>query len=203
MKGMAVRSLLSSVIVFSVAALVACQAGPPPNRGQSGYRMDPSRNAANELRARSPRSPDLVEATEKMAMDIASRLDVNNRLSPPVVVVGQIENRTSMPHQNWRAFLIRLRGLLTNSDTSTRHGMRFVRERSFIEQQRQREYGTAAGYQSSAEYVLTCEVYDLPSGGTNYFLLDYQLVQLREATGGPNLGPGAIVWENKYEVKFR
>ena len=108
-----------------------------------------------------------------------------------------------MPHKNWQVFLVRLRGLLTNSDTSTRHGMRFVRERSYIEQQRQREYGTTDGYKSNADYVLTCEIYDLPSGGTNYFLLDYQLVQLRETTSGPNIGPGAIVWENKYEVKFQ
>lgn len=196
-------SLLRIALVASLAALGACHAGPPPNYGQSGYRMDPSRDSATELRSQSPRSPDLMEATETMAMDISRRLDVNNAESPPVIVVGEIENRTSMPYQNWQVFLVRLRGLLTNSDTSTRHGMRFVRERAYIEQQRQREYGTDEGYESNADYVLTCEVYDLPSGGTNYFLLDYQLVQLRETTSGPNLGPGAIVWENKYEVKFQ
>jgi hypothetical protein len=196
-------SLLRIALAASIASLAACQTGPPPNYGQSGYRMDPSRDSVAELRNQSPRSPDLMEATETMAMDIAGRLDVNNTESPPVIVVGEIENRTSMPYQNWQVFLVRLRGLLTNSDTSTRHGMRFVRERSYIEQQRQREYGTDEGYQSLADYVLTCEVYDLPSGGTNFFLLDYQLVQLRETTSGPNLGPGAIVWENKYEVKYQ
>ena len=51
--------------------------------------------------------------------------------------------------------------------------------------------------------MLTCEIYDLPSGGTNYYLFDYQLVQLREAETGPDVGRGAIVWENSYEVKFQ
>ena len=72
-----------------------------------------------------------------------------------------------------------------------------------MEQQRRREHGTSGGYQSSADYVLTCEVFDLPAGRTNYYLLDYQLVQLRKATSGPDVGAGAIVWENTYEVKFQ
>ena len=58
-------------------------------------------------------------------------------------------------------------------------------------------------YESRADYVLTCEVYDLPRGGTNYYLLNYQLVQLRDAVTGPDVGSGAIVWENSYEVKFQ
>ena len=70
---------------------------------------------------------------------------------------------------------------------------------------REREYGEGASdsYRSRADYVLTCEMWEMPSGGTWYYLLDYQLVQLRDAETGPNLGAGAIVWENKYEVKFQ
>ena len=83
-----------------------------------------------------------------------------------------------------------------------------MRERDYIEAQRDREYGgkdpasTSIAYQSAADYMLTCEVFDLPAGGSQYFLLDFQLVQLRAAASGPNVGPGAIVWENMYEVKF-
>ena len=112
-----------------------------------------------------------------------------------------------MREQNYQVFLARLRSELNAS--GARHGLEFVRERQYIEQQRDREYGgkepdsTAAAYKSRADYVLTCEIYDLPSGGTNYYLLDYQLVQLRAADTGPDVGPGAIVWENMYEVKFQ
>ncbi len=197
------------LIGLALAVLAGCQATPPVNRGQSGYRMDPTHDSPSELGSRSLRSADLVTATDRMAQDIARRLDISNPQSPPVIFVGQIENRTSMPYQNFQVFGARLRSLLTGSETSTRHGLQFVRERRFVEQQRQREYGekdpasTAGAYQSRADYVLTCEVYDLPSGGTNYFLLDYQLVQLRDAASGPDVGAGAIVWENKYEVKFQ
>ena len=88
--------------------------------------------------------------------------------------------------------------------------MDFRRERAFVEQQRAREYGTADpirspdAYESRAEYVLTAIVSDLPRGGTDYFLIEYQLVQLVDrAVSGPDLGPGAIVWGNFYEVKYQ
>jgi len=135
------------------------------------------------------------------------RVDINNRASPPKIFVGEIENKTSRPHQNYQVFLQRLRAQLNAS--GARHGLEFIRERQYIEQQRNREYGnkqpdsTAAAYESGADYVLTCEIFDLPSRGTNYFLLDYQLVQLRDATSGPDRGSGTIVWENSYEVKFQ
>ena len=191
------------MIGLTLPVLFACQSHAPPNRGHTGARMDPSRDAASEVHTGTLRSADLVTATDRMAQDIASRLDVTNRQSPPRIVVGRIENRTSMPHQNYQVFLTRLRAQLMSSGSSS--GLEFIRDRRFIEQQQEREYGAGAsdGYQSRADYVLTCEMWDMPSGGTWYYLLDYQLVQLRDAETGPNLGAGAIVWENKYEVKFQ
>src|SRR5690606_29582792 len=120
-----------------------------------------------------PRSADLIAATDQMAQDIAQRLDITNRESPPRIFVGLIENKSSQRNQNYQVFLARPRSQLNAS--GARHGLEFVRERAFVEDQRSREYGgkdaasTAAAYQSRADYVLTCEVYDLPSGGANYF----------------------------------
>ena len=201
------RTLPTLIVASGLLLLAACQATPPDNRGQSGYRVDPTRDAPSELWTRAPRSQDLVTATDTMAQDIASRLDIANRESPPRIFVGKIENHSVMPEQNYQVFLVRLRGQLQAS--GARHGLEFIRERQYIEQQRDREYGgkdpqsTAAAYESRADYVLTCEIYDLPSGGTNYYLFDYQLVQLRAAETGPDVGRGAIVWENTYEVKFQ
>ncbi len=191
------------MIGLTLPALFACQATAPVNRGQSGYRMDPTRDAHSELHTGTLRSADLVTATDTMAQDIAGRLDITNRASPPRIVVGDIENRTSMPHKNYQVFLTRLRAQLMSS--GAHNGLEFIRDRSFVERQRAREHGveSAAEYESRADYVLSCEVWDMSSGGTQYYLLDYQLVQLREAKTGPDLGPGAIVWENKYEVKFQ
>ena len=201
------RTLLMTTLAAGLLLLTACQATPPDNRGQSGYRVDPTRDAPSELGNRAPRSADLVNATDRMAQDIASRLDIADRDSPPRIFVGKIENPSVMPEQNYQVFLVRLRAQLQSS--GTRHGLEFIRERQYLEEQRDREYGgkdpdsTAAAYKSRADYVLTCEIYDLPSGGTNYYLFDYQLVQLREAETGPDVGRGAIVWENSYEVKFQ
>ena len=197
------RTAATVMIGLVLPALVACQATAPINQGRSGHRMDPTRDAPSELHTRTLRSADLVTATDTMAQDIASRLDVNDPDNPPRIFVGEIENQTSMPHQNYQIFLTRLRAVLMSS--GARYGLEFIREWDFVERQRAREYGggAAAEYKSRADYVLTCDVYDMPSGGTRYYLLDYQLVQLREAATGPNLGAGAIVWENKYEVKFQ
>jgi hypothetical protein len=44
----------------------------------------------------------------------------------------------------------------------------------------------------------------MPGNSSNYYLMTFQLVQLTSnATTGPNVGAGAIVWENSYEVKFQ
>jgi hypothetical protein len=198
------------VLAFPLLALVFIFAGcesAPKNRGSSGGRMDPTSDAPSEVGSLDLRSADLVAATDRMAADMAGRLDITNRASPPKVFVGEIENKTSAPEQNYQVFLQRLRAQLNSS--AARHGMTFIRERQFVEDQRSREYdgrdpdATSAAYRSAADYVLTCEVHDLPNSGTNYFLLDYQLVQLRDAAGGPDVGAGVIVWENSYEVKYR
>ena len=165
--------------------------------------MDPTRDAPSERASHAFRSADLVAATDAMAQDIAWRLAFDDRNAPPRIVLGTIENRTDVPQPNYQVFLARLRAQLMSC--GARHGLEFVRERAFIEAQRSREYAYAepAAFESRADYVLTCVIYAMRSGGTHYYMLDYQLVQLRDAEGGPDLGPGAIVWENKYEVKFQ
>jgi len=197
------RTAAIVMIGLTLPTLFACHPTGPVNRGYSGSRIDPTRDGYSEAHTGSLRSADLITATDMMAQDIAGRLDITDRDSPPRIVVGEIENRTSMPHKSYQVFLTRLRAQLMSSGAS--NGLEFIRERSFVERQRDREYGRGSGdeYESRADYLLSCEVRDMPSGGTQYFLLDYQLVQLRDAKTGPDLGPGAIVWENKYEVKFQ
>lgn len=198
--------LAAALLAALTLPLTGCNS-TPKNRGSSGGRMDPTSDAPSESGSLDLRSADLIAATDRMAEDMARRLDINNQKSAPKIFVGEIENKTNRPHQNYQVFLQRLRAELDAS--GARHGMQFIRERQFVEKERQREYGnkdpesTAAAYKSKADYVLTCEVFDLPNRGTNYYLLDYQLVQLRDASSGPDTGAGTIVWENKYEVKFQ
>jgi hypothetical protein len=199
-------SLTVAITTATIVLMTACQS-PPKNQGTTGGRMDPSHDSPYELGSTGLKSADLVTATDTMARDIAQRLDITNTESAPKIFVGEIENKTSDRNFNYQVFLARLRAELNAS--GARHGLEFIRERDFIETQRAREYGTkqadstASAYKSRADYVLTCEIYDLPSAGTNYYLLDYQLVQLRAASSGPDVGSGAIVWENSYEVKYQ
>lgn len=201
-----IRPVISIALVAAALCLAGCNS-PPQNRGTSGNRMDPTHDASSEIGGTTLRSGDLVEATDRMARDIASRLDITNPGNPPRIVVGEIENNSSVRNQNYQVFLARLRAQLNSS--GSRYGLEFIRERQFVEQQRDREYGgkdpaaTEELDASRADYVLTCEVYDLPSAGTNYFFLSYQLVQLRPATTGPNRGTRVVVWENSYEVKYQ
>jgi len=187
--------------------LAACSTPPPPsNQGRAGGRVDPTTDAWSESGGTQLRSQDLVEATDTMAMSIAQRLDVTNRESPPRIVVGELVNRTSNPERNYQIFLTRLRALLNTS--GAREGLEFVRERAFIEEQRDREFGgrdfdsSSVAYRSRADYMLTGTVDDMRSGNTNYVFMSVQLVQLREAATGPGRGAADIVWEGFYEVKF-
>lgn len=203
------RLILIAAAFASMLALLAGCSSPPANRGASGGRMDPASDSPSEYGTLDLRSQDLVTATDRMARDIAQRLDISNRDNPPRIFVGEIENQTTRPERDYQVFANRLRAQLLSSETSTRSGLDFRRERAFVEQQRNREFGgkdpdkTAAAYRSEAEYVLTCIVQDMPTRGTNYYLLEYQLVQLVDkAVSGPDVGPGAIVWSGFYEVKF-
>lgn len=203
---MIARSIACFAAASAVAMLVAGCNTPPENRGQSGYRIDPTHDSPGELDSTDLRSADLVNATDAMARDIAQRLDIVNATSKPRIVIGKIENKTRMPHQNYQVFLARLRAQLQAS--GAREGLEFIAERARMEQARNSEFGStsedsAATYASRADYMLTCEIYDLPSGYSNYYLLDYQLIQLRDAATGPDVGSAAIVWENSYEVKYQ
>jgi hypothetical protein len=200
---MSFRAAVPAVLLL----LSACQSGPE-NLGRSGGRLDPTHDSPVEVGVLDLRSADLVTATDHMAQDIAGRLDITNRSYPPRIVVGRIENRTGRPEQDYQVFLGRLRSQLLSS--GARHGLDFRRERGFVEQQRAREYGVNDPqrsphlYRSEAEYVLTCVISDLPAGGTVYYHLDFQLVQLvDEAISGPDVGPGAIVWSGFHEVKYQ
>lgn len=202
------RTLPAAALFASVVLLSACASTSPPNRGTSGQRMDPTRDAASETGDLNLRSADLVEATDRMARDIASRQDINNPDNPPIFFVGPVINETSQPHQNYQIFANRLRAVLLAS--GSRNGLDIRQDRDFVERMRQIEYGTTndpdsgTRYASENEYVLTCIVQDLPTRGTNYYLLEYQLVQLKDyASSGSSRGPGAIVWSNFYEVKFQ
>src|SRR5436190_13050533 len=83
-----VRTLFLCAVTIAVAA--GCHSAPPANRGTSGGRMDPTRDSTSELGSKDLHSADLINATDQMAADIASRLDITNPASPPKIFVGDM-----------------------------------------------------------------------------------------------------------------
>ncbi|MFK7961037.1 MAG: hypothetical protein AB8G96_10980 [Phycisphaerales bacterium] len=198
-------AIIAGGILLTVAA--GCETAPR-TYGSAGGRMDPANDAPSEWGSGGLRSTELVNWSDKMAADIAGRIDIVDPTNPPVIVVGEMVNRTStLGPQNLDVFLVRTRGRLTSS--GARHGLRFVRERGFVEDARASEYGdrTAGSapqdYTSLADYMLTGEIFDLPSGQTDFYLMSFQLVQLRDAASGPDVGRGVLIWEGQSEVKYQ
>ncbi len=202
----AAARLAGLLAAATLPALAACQT-PPQRYGETGGRVEVTRDAPSEFGSRSPRSTDLVNATDRMAQAIAGRPDIVDPANPPTIVLGNVANRTtSIGPGDLDVYLVRLRATLNQSLEG--RGIRFVRERAFVQDARASEYGNEPGsapqdYRSIADYLLTAEIFDMPRGGTNYYLISFQLVQLREAAGGPDTGAGVIVWEGSYEVKFQ
>ncbi len=203
---LAARPLATGLAAASVLLLAACET-PPQRFGEAGGRVEPTRDAPSEMGVRSPRSTDLVNATDRMAASIANRPDIVDPASPPTIVLGEVENRTTtIAPGDLDIYLVRLRANLNQAFAG--RGINFVRERAFVQDARASEFGNEPGsapqdYRSRADYVLVAQMFDMPRGGTNFYLISFQLVQLRDAAGGPDRGAGDIAWEGTYEVKFQ
>lgn len=162
----------------------------PQNRGTPGeYRVE-----SRTDRERGLGSADVTVATDQMTASIANEPRVRKvDGQPTIIVMDRIENRTSMPSQDYQLFLARIRASLNQS--GARDALQFVETRYRADAIKERE-GLPPGQHGTTrtvpEYALTGAFYDLPRGGTNYYLLTFQLVDLRNEM---------VVWENSYEVK--
>jgi len=181
--------------VTCLAALIAasgCQSNPPrvENRGATT-------TAPLDKRLPSERglgSKDLVTATDEMVESIANHPEFINAPYRVQIVMDQVVNRTTMPARDFDIYLARIRAHLNES--GARYNLGFVLPKADIEHLRRKEGLDPAGssdFASKADYVLRGVFYDAPSGGTNTYLLTFQIVDLHDAQ---------ITWEGSYEVKF-
>ena len=194
---------MSRIALFSLFVLiwaVGCSS-PARNRGRTPVkdldRRDPSEHGLA--------SKDLTTATDAMVQSIAAHPDFRNAKHRTVVVMSRVRNRTSRPNKDFDIYLARIRVNLNRS--GARRNIGFVESKSNVEAEREREgigssggsefedpdADPSGGYRSKARYVLKGVFFDAPSGGTNTYLLTFQLFRLSD---------GEIVWEDSYEVKF-
>jgi len=146
-----------------------------------------------DKRDRGLQSKNVVEASDQMSMDLLAIPQLADSPTQWNVVVTGMENATVNRRQNYDIFINRLRSNLAKQG----HGrIQLIenRERYRGTQERELEGEVPrpgpAGVQP--QYALHGEVTDLPNRGTDYYLFNFVLTDLRTRVR---------IWENSYEVR--
>jgi hypothetical protein len=181
------RSFMMTLAGSCVAGLSACAAH---NEGRAkSYRIE----SRTPHEAPALGSADLVVATDRVTGEIANLPDI--RATAPnrtIIVMDRVDNRTSDPSANFQIYLARIRAML-NESGATRN-LAFVETRARAEDIKRTEgISPAESARTRPRYALSGAFYDMPRGGTNYYLLTFQLVDLTN---------DIIALERSYEVKL-
>ncbi len=145
-------------------------------------------------------SKDVVEASDRMAMDLMAVPELGDSRTQWTIVVTGMENGTSGRRMSYDVFINRLK---TNLAREARGRIRLIENRDRFRDLQARELEPEgrdgagrrpppgpAGVQP--QLALHGVVSDLPNRATNYYLFEFDLT---------DLGTREIVWSNKYEVK--
>jgi hypothetical protein len=153
-------------------------------------------------------SKDVVDASDKLVMDLLKLPEVNASPTQLTVVFAGVENRTSEPSYNYDIFLERLRVKVAQYG---RGRIAIIDNRDRVGQLQQKELDPApagggdrfgqGGMPPPAptgpggiqpEYALYAKFSDLPNRKTNYYYASFTLTNLRTRQ---------VAWANDYEVK--
>jgi hypothetical protein len=148
-------------------------------------------------------SKDLVAATDQLARDLLAFRELRRSPVQWTIVVDRVEDRTldRQFHTNYDIFLERLRSNLSELGQGQ---ITLIENKARLNQLRSRELDTprddfqqggAGGGGSSRiqpNYALYAKAMDMPNRGTVYYLLQFDLVDLKT---------GVQPWSRKYEVK--
>lgn len=192
------RDMAKWLMVLGFGVLTACSHERPSDYGDQRPAVDKLDDRDSGLQ-----SKDVVTASEQMTRDLLA--SPNLRQSPVqwTVVVTQLEDRTldRQFNTNYDIFLARLK---TNLAIHGQGQVQLLDNRRKTQELRSKELDGVGGdeFQQGAgpvgmgrmqpNYALHGKVYDMPNRGTNYYLLEFDITDLRT---------GAIVWANRYEVK--
>ncbi len=178
---------IAAVIALLVAPLALSACGTE-NQGVEKQRRIERRVGED----RNLGSADLAQATDAMVSSIAQVREIADSDGDVVIVMDTIQNRTSMPSQDYDIFLARLRALLNQS--GVRQQLVFVETRNRAEQIKAREgYPVDQSSRNLPRYALTGVAYSMKRGASAYYLLTFQLVDLTN---------DIVTWEDRYEVKL-
>lgn len=179
------RATLAATLLAHAALAAGCATSPP------------------QTRTTFLRSVDLVEMTDELAQSFAASPAVQSRTpdsEPWTISLDRLTNRTNQiirEGEKW-LYLVRLRGLLAQSDVGPARSITWVvPPERWEEVAREHDLGDEPGeLRTRPTHRLTAEFLALTNtsagGRTDAYTCSYQLVDLET---------GRIVWEDVWEVK--
>lgn len=185
------------VALASLVLVVGCAQDRPHGYGQQRPDVD-------SLRAddRGLQSKDVVTASDQMARDLLAAEDLRRSQVQWTMVTDRMEDHTLGRDfaGNYDIFIQRLR---TNLGIHGKGNVALVENKRKLESLRSRELdgprdqfqqgsGAAPMARVQPDFALHGKVFDMPNRGTNYYLMQFDVTDLRS---------GLIVWSNKYEVR--
>ena len=138
-------------------------------------------------------SKDVVAASEQMARDILAAPEVRQSPAQLTIVADRFEDMTR--DRNWSVnYDIFLSRLKSNMGLYGKGQVTLIENKGKLNYLRSKERDDMPGAtpRLQPDYALSGKAYDLPNRGTNYYLLEFNLTDLRS---------GTITSINKYEVK--
>ncbi|MGA2496274.1 MAG: hypothetical protein ABSH20_00950 [Tepidisphaeraceae bacterium] len=183
------RLALTAALSMGLAlGAVGCNQDRPHDVG----RARPDVDALNP-HDRGLQSKDVVAASEQMARDVLAAPEVRQSPTQLTIVGDRFEDLTR--DRNWSInydiFLARLK---SNLGIYGKGQVTLIENKAKLNAMRSTERDDVPGTMTrlQPDYALHGKAYDLPNRGTNYYLLEFDLTDLRT---------GQITWINKYEVK--
>ena len=186
------------VALASLVLIVGCSQDRPHGYGEQRPDVDSLHPDDRGLQ-----SKDVVSASDLMARDLLAAPELRGSQVQWTMVTDRMEDQTLGRDfaGNFDIFIQRLR---TNLGIYGKGNVQLIENKRKINELRSRELdgpggdrfqqgsGAAPMGRVQPDYALHGKVFDMPNRGTNYYLMQFDITDLRA---------GTIVWSNKYEVK--
>lgn len=189
--------LLKGLVLGALSlALVGCHDDKPHKSGTERPPLDEI-----DAGGRGLQSKDVMDATDRMAMELLALPELNASDRQWTIVTGPVENQTLTERQNYAIFVDRLK---TNLSKQGRGRVTLIENRDRyrdlqskeLEGAGEREDGgkgaNAAPAGIQPDYILYCKAQEMAGEGPRYFRFEFNLTNLRNRV---------IVWSGQYEVK--
>lgn len=193
-----VRACKALVGMGLLVGLAGCQSDKPERYSRERPPVDSLDDRDSGLQ-----SKDVVAASETLARDLLGLRELRQNPEMWTMVVDRIQDRTidRSFHYNYDIFIERMRSVLSEQGPNQ---IRLIDNKRTFEDIRARELdserdtfqqGGRGGSASNAiqpQYALYGKAFDMPNRGTNYYMIQFDVV---------NLDTREQVWSRKYEVK--